>query len=75
MMAQWYVNLHAKGGRGNDFSSDYTNGKLADCLGHVSDSSLQRRHLDLRVLVAFLGANLRSRLYCGNVFVNSSFCL
>jgi len=56
-MAQRYVNLHAKGGRGVNFLSDYTNDKLADRLGHVSDSSLQQRHPDLSVLVAFSGAD------------------
>jgi len=75
MTAQRYVDLHAKGGRDDYFLSDYTRDKLADRLRHVSNSSLQRRHRDLRLLVAFLGADLRSRPYCGYVFVNSSFCL
>jgi len=75
MTAQRYVNLHAKGGRDDYFSSDYMDDKLANCLRHVSNSSSQRRHPDLRVLVAFSVADLRSRPYCGYVFVNSSFCL
>ena len=75
MTAQRYVNLHAKDGRDDYFSSDYMDDELADCLEHVSNSSSQRRHPDLRVLVAFSGADLRSRLYYGYVFVNSSFCL
>eukprot|EP00532_Pseudo-nitzschia_australis_P003439 CAMPEP_0168184636 /NCGR_PEP_ID=MMETSP0139_2-20121125/13354_1 /TAXON_ID=44445 /ORGANISM="Pseudo-nitzschia australis, Strain 10249 10 AB" /LENGTH=329 /DNA_ID=CAMNT_0008106289 /DNA_START=120 /DNA_END=1109 /DNA_ORIENTATION=+ len=57
MTAQRYVDLHAKGGRDDYFSSDYTDAELADRLGHVSDSSLQQRHPDLSVLVAFSGAD------------------
>eukprot|EP00532_Pseudo-nitzschia_australis_P021140 CAMPEP_0168285540 /NCGR_PEP_ID=MMETSP0142_2-20121227/102_1 /TAXON_ID=44445 /ORGANISM="Pseudo-nitzschia australis, Strain 10249 10 AB" /LENGTH=66 /DNA_ID=CAMNT_0008229683 /DNA_START=38 /DNA_END=235 /DNA_ORIENTATION=+ len=65
MTAQRYVDLHTKGERDAYFSSDYTDDELVDRLGHVSNSSLQRRHRDLRLLVAFLGADLRSRPYCG----------
>ena len=75
MTAQRYVNFHAKDGWDDYFSSVYMDDELVDCLEHVSDSSSQRRHPDLRELVAFSGADLRSRPYCGYLFVNSSFCL
>eukprot|EP00532_Pseudo-nitzschia_australis_P007107 CAMPEP_0168178742 /NCGR_PEP_ID=MMETSP0139_2-20121125/9366_1 /TAXON_ID=44445 /ORGANISM="Pseudo-nitzschia australis, Strain 10249 10 AB" /LENGTH=39 /DNA_ID= /DNA_START= /DNA_END= /DNA_ORIENTATION= len=39
MTSQRYVDLHTKGGRDPYFSSDYMHDKLADYLGHVSNSS------------------------------------
>eukprot|EP00536_Pseudo-nitzschia_multiseries_P018740 jgi/Psemu1/57111/gm1.57111_g len=55
MTAQRYVDLHARGGRDDYFSSDYTDDELKGRLGHVSGDASQ--HPDLKVLVAFSGAD------------------
>jgi len=54
--AQRFVDLHAKGGKDDYFSSDYTDAELGKRLGHVSDSS-KSQHPNLKVLVAFSGSD------------------
>ncbi len=52
--AQRFVDLHAKGGKDDYFSSDYTDAELGARLGHVSTTP---QHSDLKVLVAFSGSD------------------
>lgn len=54
--AQRFVDLHAKGGKDDYFSSDYTDAELGKRLEHVSDDGKQQ-HPDLKVLVAFSGSD------------------
>lgn len=50
--AHRFVDLHAKGGRDDYFSSDYTDKELEGRLGHIS-----KNNGDLKVLVTFSGAD------------------
>mmetsp|Transcript_23577 Transcript_23577/g.52268 ORF Transcript_23577/g.52268 Transcript_23577/m.52268 type:complete len:339 (-) Transcript_23577:159-1175(-) len=54
MTAQRFVDLHVRGGRDDYFSSDYTDAELGERLSHCS---LPEQHPDLRVLVAYSGAD------------------
>lgn len=56
MTAQRFVDLHAKGGKDDYFSSDYTDAELGKRLEHVSDKNKQQ-HPNLKVLVAFSGSD------------------
>ena len=54
LTAQRFVDLHAKGGADDYFSSDYTDTELDARLGHVTNKP---QHDDLKVLVAFSGSD------------------
>jgi pimeloyl-ACP methyl ester carboxylesterase len=61
MTAQRFVDLHAKGGKDDYFSSDYTDAELGGRLQHVSSNSNSENNNNnnnrLKVLVAFSGSD------------------
>ena len=59
MTAQRFVDLHAKGGRDDYFSSDYTDAEMGGRLQHVSNNlkSENENNDNLKVLVAFSGSD------------------